>query len=111
MATDPPAAFDDPCPPWCDEDHDHDHDSGVDERCHRSTPAWFPAVVLRRRARGAAPPGRHAVAEDAWLLALRYADDDETWVAFATEHQQIELSPESAARLHRALGELLPRIT
>jgi hypothetical protein len=34
----------------------------------------------------------------------------ETWVAIANDRQSVEVTLESAARLHAALGELLQRV-
>ncbi len=109
MTSDPSTRLTEACPHWCDRDHD-DHPPPPDGR-HQSTPIWLPVTTLHRSTGDALPRRRDAVAEDAWLLAMRYMGDRETWVAIATEHQQIELTPESAARLHDALGTLLTLLT
>jgi len=95
------------CPSWCE--GEHDTQLAQDETRHQSPAAWFPVVRLQRRRSGGRTT-RDAVAEEMGVLAVRYAGDRETWIALATEGRQLELTPESAARLRDALSDLLPHL-
>ncbi|QRY40585.1 hypothetical protein JVX92_14080 [Microbacterium hominis] len=108
MTTERPESTAEACPPWCVEDHAL-HDL-PDDRRHQSEPRWMPVTTLRRRFLPGGELRRDAISEETCILAVRYLADRETWVAIATETRQIELTPESAARLHAELGALLARL-
>lgn len=95
------------CPAWCAGEHaDQDHPS---DRQHQSEQDWQPAIMLNRRlARDPAGAVRRDVeAAEFCVVAFRYAGDWQTWVAVANDDQRIEVTRESAHRLHAALGRLL----
>jgi len=94
------------CPSWCEGEHDTQLEG--DETRHQSRATWFPIITLHRRHRADGPHRRDAVAEQMGVLTVRYVGDRETWIAVTTEDRQLELTPESAARLRDALSDLLP---
>jgi len=98
----------DRCPSWCEGEHDTQLER--DETRHQSRAAWFPIIALHRRKGTDGRHRRDVVAEEMGVLAVRYARDRETWIAVTTEDRQLELTPESAARLRDALSDLLPSL-
>lgn len=107
-----PSWLTEPCPSWCHVDHaDQDH---VDDRYHQSKQVLIPVVIPQRVADGDA--GSRAVcapaASEVAVLALQPVGDcSQTWVAVVGERQFIEVTLESATRLHTALGEVLSDVS
>lgn len=108
MPADRPSWLTEPCPKWCSgyhegQQHPADHQ-------HQSPQRWHPAVILQRGhdERGVI---RYAAATEFCVVAVRYVDEDDTWVAIATETQQLEFSHESAKRLHAEIDGLLRWMT
>ena len=56
-------------------------------------------------------PNDDVEAEELNVLAFRDVSARETWVAIASDRQKVEVTLESAVRLHAALGVLLGRAT
>lgn len=108
MSTDTPSWLSEPCPEWCSGDHD-DQQCPADHQ-HQSLQRWQPAVVLHRRRGEDGAIVRYAEATEFCVVAMRYADEQDTWVAIATETQQFELSRESADRLYAELRSVLDKM-
>lgn len=91
------------CPHWCSGDHeDQDH---AQDRYHHTPQVLIPVVV---NAPGVGPV---AEATEFAVLASQPVDSaGEIWVAVVGERQFIEVTVESAARLHTALGALLDQL-
>lgn len=105
---DRPAWLTEPCPAWCSEDHSAQE--CPPDRRHESEVIVLP--VIQRTAhwpRGAAAPVHGATAEEYVVVAFREVGTTESWVVVANEQKQLEVSLESAVRLHAVLGELLAR--
>lgn len=95
-----------PCPAWCDGEHVDQH--LVADRRHHSGYHVVPII----QARGHWPTARQTRSDDVEadelnILAFRDVGAWETWVAIANDRQHVEVTFESAQRLHRALGRLL----
>lgn len=102
--SDHPEWLTEPCPFWCDRNHQR-QEHPVD-RTHSSEHGMVPVIVHDRTL--ALGNGEPAVFADEFaIFALRHVRDPETWVAIASDHQHIEVSVESAERLHRKLEAVL----
>jgi hypothetical protein len=99
------------CPSWCSGDHEgQDHPA---DRYHHSPQVLVPVVVPTRgvRHRTVASKDRAVEPAEFSVLALRPVGDEwTTWVAVVGERQFLEVTLESAVRLHGALGELLEQL-
>jgi len=99
-----------PCPDWCD--GRHDGQEMVDDRRHCSDYEVVPIIQPSERwPRGRHRPNDDVEAEELNVLAFRDVSARETWVAIANDRQKVEVTLESAVRLHAALGVLLGRAT
>ncbi|MFT4259494.1 DUF6907 domain-containing protein [Microbacterium sp.] len=95
-----------PCPAWCDGEHAGQHLE--DDRCHHSDYRVVPIIQQQRRwPRPALRPGDDVEAGELNVLTFRSVGARETWIAIANDQQKLELTHESACRLHAALGSLL----
>lgn len=76
------------------------------DRTHSSEHVMVPTVVHDRTL--ALGNGEATVFADEFaIFVLRHVGEPETWVAIASDHQHVEVSVESAERLHRKLGAVL----
>lgn len=107
MPTERPDWLTEPCPAWCSGDHDGQQYPA--DRQHQSPQHWHPAVMQHRDHDGHHPT-RFPTATEFCVVAVRYVGERETWIAIATETQQLEFSHESARRLHAELDGLLRRM-
>lgn len=100
-----------PCPAWCRVDHqDQSH---RDDRYHQSRQILVPVVVPKRVTVGdvCASSDRAVEPDEMAALALRpVSGTSQTWVALVGERQFIEVTLESAVRLHAALREILDEV-
>lgn len=97
-----------PCPTWCE--GRHDDQNMVDDRRHCSTYEVVPIIQPSERwPRGRHRPTDEVEADELNVLAFRDVGARETWVAVANDRQHLEVTLESAVRLHAALGILLSR--
>ncbi len=109
MPIEPPVWLSEPCPAWCGGDHSGQH-CPVDRR-HESEYVIVPVIQQTTRWRGdARDPLRTVTPTELNVVVFRDVGDDETWVAVANDAQHLEISVESARRLHRALGEALTHV-
>lgn len=94
------------CPPWCIVQHDDQHalDDLVHEGEHREAPA---VTLVRYRDQQNGAPHRQAVSTALSVVRYRYDCDDEEWIYVGDGRSGLDLSPESAQRLARALATLL----
>ena len=93
------------CPLWCVIQH-HDQelpDDLVHEGAHREVAA---VSLVRYRDQDSAPR-RQAVATELSVVRYRYNSDDEEWIYVGDGRSGLDLSPESAQRLARAITALL----
>lgn len=85
------------CPAWCVADHTTEDDPGIVR--HRGTTRIVPAVLEGRRLDGP------YTAE--LFVEISRRNDEEPWVYLGDGWSGFSLTPESAARLRAALGEVL----
>ena len=99
------------CPAWCARAHDgQDHPS---DRYHATPHVFVPVVVPARSSKDVNAAGRGESAEATEFsvqASQRVLGDSTTWVAIVGEQQYIDVTVESAARLHAALGQLLDKL-
>lgn len=93
------------CPPWCAVPHD-DQDSPAD-RLHESAHREVAGVTLRRYHDPSGTSRRQASAVELSVVRYRYYTDDEDWIYVGDGRSGLDLSPESAQRLARAITSLL----
>lgn len=93
------------CPLWCVIQHDNQEllDDLVHEGAHREVAA---VSLVRYRDRDGTPY-RRAVATELSVVRYRYHTDDEDWIYVGNGWSGLDLSPESAQRLARAITSLL----
>lgn len=93
------------CPPWCVVQHDdQEHpDDLVHEGAHREVAA---VSLVRYRDRDGTSY-RRAVTSELSVVRYRYHTDDEDWIYVGNGWSGLDLSPESAQRLARAITGLL----
>lgn len=108
MNNDKPTWLQEPCPPWCTGDH-----SGQDfvvDRHHESPLMTIPVIqqITVWPAVDAEP--RHLLdAGELVLVLTRPVGGDETFVVIADERTRLQVTVESARRLHRAMENLWAR--
>ncbi|MBF4561171.1 hypothetical protein ITJ43_03395 [Microbacterium sp. VKM Ac-2870] len=111
MPRERPSWLTEPCPLWCQEDHaDQDHPL---DRYHQSRQIFVPVVAAPRRSQevNALSGWADGESEEIAVLALRpVGDATRMWVAIVGERYFIEVSVESAMRIHAALGEILNEV-
>lgn len=106
MEIERPDWLSEPCPAWCD--GRHDDQNMVDDRRHCSTYEVVPIIQPSEGwPRGRHRPNDDVEADELNVLAFRDVGARETWVALANDRQHLEVTLESAVRLHAALGRLL----
>ena len=93
------------CPSWCVIQH---HDQGhPDDLVHEGAHREVAAVSLVRYRGQDGTPRRRAVATELGVVRSRYDSDDEEWIYVGDGRSGLDLSPESAQRLARAITGLL----
>uniref|UniRef100_UPI003D6D575E DUF6907 domain-containing protein n=1 Tax=Microbacterium proteolyticum TaxID=1572644 RepID=UPI003D6D575E len=109
MPLNTPSGCESSCPAWCSGDHE-----GQDlpsDRYHQSVQTLVP-VVIPVRLSNATRDGeqRHEAAEFSLQASQSVSGDRTVWVAIVGERQFIDVTLESAARIHTALGALLDQL-
>lgn len=105
MADEQPSGSAAACPPWCAVPHD-DQDSPAD-RLHESAYREVAGVTLRRYPDPGGAPRRRPVVVELSVVRYRYHIDDEDWIYVDDGQSGLDLSPESARRVARAITPLL----
>lgn len=93
------------CPPWCSVQHDDQH--ALDDLVHGGAHREVATVSLVRYRDQNGAPCRRAVATELSVVRYRYDCDDEEWIYVGDGRGGLDLSPESAQRLARAITGLL----
>lgn len=98
-----------PCPAWCD--GKHDDQEMVEDRRHHSEYHVVPVIQkLQRWPRATRGAGDEVEGDELSVLAFRDVGARETWIAIANDRQHVEVTVESAVRLHTALGKLVKQL-
>ena len=102
MRHEQPAGGVERCPAWCVVNHD------VDGVVHESAHLPVAGVVPQCGHAGDGGPERHAVPTELYLVHYQYAGEaDEWWLYLGDGHHGLDVSPETAQRLRRAIGRLM----
>ncbi|MDQ1130170.1 hypothetical protein [Microbacterium sp. SORGH_AS_0888] len=96
-----PSPSSDPCPEWCCGDHDEE---GYHQSCFEILPAVVPLPP------GCDGEGRSEEATELSVAAYRYSHSSAVWVAITEGRQTLDVSLESARRLHACLARLLEQL-
>lgn len=94
-----------PCPLWCAGEH-YETDQAA-ERSHQGSSHHVPVVLLGRYSGEAGRVIRDITAAEFDVLRYRYLDGQHDWLFIGDSDHQLDLSLESAHRLHAALGAVL----
>lgn len=93
------------CPSWCI--IQHDNQDLPDDLMHEGAHREVPTVSLLRHRDQDGTPRRRAAATELSVVRYRYDSDNEEWVYVGDGRSGLDLSPESAQRLARAITALL----
>ena len=100
-----PAGEAERCPAWCAVNHDVASDE-LDDVIHES--AYLPvAGVVPQYGNGDGGPERQAVPTELYLVRYQYAGEADEWLYLGDGHHGLEVSPETAQRLRRAIDRLM----
>ncbi len=99
------------CPRWCRAQHGGE--IHPDDRRHESEIVVVPVV---ENARTSAPAGsgaayRRADSAEVFLVVHQQLGEPDVWVSLGLDGRGMDLSLESAQRVHQALGDLLGEVS
>ncbi len=106
MRSEQPAGGAERCPAWCVVDHDVASDE-LDDVVHESAHLPVAGVVPQRGPGGDGRPERLAVPTELYLVRYQYASEADEWLYLGDGHHGLDVSPETAQRLRRAIGRLV----
>lgn len=93
------------CPKWCCAQHGRE--THPDDNRHESQIVTVPVVVLERvESPGGERLLRHPDTAEVFLALHQHLGESETWVALGLDGRGVDLTLESAQRVHLALGDL-----
>lgn len=105
MRFEQPAGGVERCPAWCAVNHEVASDE-FDDVVHES--AHLPvAGVVPQYGNGDGRPERLAVPTQLYLVRYQYAGEADEWLYLGDGHHGLDVSPETAQRLRRAIGRLM----
>lgn len=105
MRSEQPAGGAERCPAWCAVNHDVASDE-LDDVVHES--AHLPvAGVVPQYGNSDGRPERLAVPTELYLVRYQYAGEADEWLYLGDGHHGLDVSPETAQRLRRAIGRLM----
>ena len=93
-------------PAWCAVDY-HDEPHPEDRRCESEVVPVPTVMLFRFRSQVTGRIEQVADVADFSIVATQWAGDAEVWVRIGGDAQRIEVTLESARRLHRTLGVFL----
>ena len=106
MRPEQPAGEAERCPAWCAVNHDvasNELDGVVHESAHLPV-----AGVVPQRGHGSdGVPQRQAVPTELYLVRYQYAGEADEWLYLGDGHHGLDVSPETAQRLRRAIDRLM----
>ena len=94
------------CPAWCAVNHDVASDE-FDDVVHESAHLPVAGVVPHDGHAGDGGPARQAVPTELYLVRYQYASEADEWLYLGDGHHGLDVSPETAQRLRRAIGRLM----
>ena len=106
MRPEQPAGEAERCPAWCAVNHDVASDE-LDDVVHESAHLPVAGVVPQRVYGSDGGPERLAVPTELYLVRYQYAGEADEWLYLGDGHHGLDVSPETAQRLRRAIGRLM----
>lgn len=106
MRSEQPAGGVERCPAWCAVNHDVASDE-FDGVVHESAHLPVAGVVPQHRHGGDGGPERLAVPTELYLVRYQYASEEDEWLYLGDGRHGLDVSPETAQRLRRAIGQLM----
>ena len=104
MRPEQPAGEAERCPAWCAVNHEASDE--LDDVIHES--AYLPvAGVVPQYGNGNGGPERQAVPTELYLVRYQYAGEADEWLYLGDGHHGLDVSPETAQRLRRAIDRLM----
>ena len=104
MRPEQPAGEAERCPAWCAVNHEASDE--LDDVIHES--AYLPvAGVVPQYGNGDGGPARWAVPTELYLVRYQYAGEVDEWLYLGDGHHGLDVSPETAQRLRRAIDRLM----
>ena len=95
------------CPVWCAVNHDVASDE-LDDVIHESAHSSRSRSLSPQRGHGNdGGPERRAVPAELYLVRYQYAGEADEWLYLGDGYHGLEVSPETAQRLRRAIGRLM----
>ena len=94
------------CPAWCAVNHEVVGEE-FNDVVHESAHLPVAGVVPQRGHGGDGVPERQAVPTELYLVRYRYASEADEWLYLGDGHHGLDVSPETAQRLRRAIGRLM----
>ena len=106
MRPEQPAGGVERCPAWCAVNHDAASDE-FDDVVHESAHLPVAGVVPQHGHGGDGVPQRQAVPAELYLVRYQYAGEADEWLYLGDGHHGLDVSPETAQRLRRAIDRLM----
>ena len=106
MRPEQPAGEVERCPAWCVVNHNVASDE-FDDVVHESAHLPVAGVVPQRGHGDDGRPERLAVPTELYLVRYQYAGEADEWLYLGDGHHGLDVSPETAQRLRRAIGRLM----
>ena len=94
------------CPAWCAVNHDVANDK-FDDVVHESAHLPVAGVVPQRGHGSDGGPERRAVPAELYLVRYQYAGEADEWLYLGDGLHGLDVSPETAQRLRRAIVRLM----
>ena len=106
MRPEQPAGGAERCPAWCAVNHDVVSDE-LDDVVHESAHLPVAGVVPQRGHGSDGGPERLAVPTELYLVRYQYAGEADEWLYLGDGCHGLDVSPETAQRLRRAIGRMM----
>ena len=106
MRPEQPAGEAERCPAWCVVNHDVASDE-LDGVVHESAHLPVAGVMPQRGHGDDGGLARLAVPAELYLVRYQYAGEADEWLYLGDGHHGLDVSPETAQRLRRAIGRLM----
>ena len=95
------------CPAWCVIDHEELTNDELDDVVHESAHLPVAGIVPQGTHDAEDAPVRRAATAELYLVRYQYAGEADEWLYLGDGHSGLDISPETAQRLRRAIGQLV----
>ena len=106
MRPEQPAGEAEHCPAWCAVNHDVASDK-FDDIVHEGAHLPVAGVVPQHGHSSDGVPARRAVPTELYLVRYQYTGEVDEWLYLGDGHHGLDVSPETAQRLRRAIDRLM----